>query len=114
LKTTRKSENFFSRVYAFVKRVPPGKVTTYGEIASALGTRDSRRVGHALHANRHGDRVPCHRVVNKDGRLAPNFAFDGAMEQRRRLQVEGVRFVDEMHVDLERCLWNTTNITNGK
>ena len=63
-----------------------------------------RIVGFALHANR-DQKVPCHRVVNKDGRLAPNFAFDGYKEQRRRLLAEGTKFRDEMHVDLEKCLW---------
>lgn len=98
-----KSLNLNERVWALVKKVPVGKVTTYGAIARVLGNpRLSRQVGWALHANFSSD-VPCHRVVNRDGRLAPNFAFDGAAEQRRRLEVEGVSFVDEMHVDLSKC-----------
>jgi methylated-DNA-protein-cysteine methyltransferase-like protein len=96
--------SFFDEVYELVKRISVGKVTTYGEIARALGTQDARRVGHALHANTDKD-CPCHRVVNKDGRLAPNFAIDGPEEQRRRLEQEGVEFVDEMHVDLNKHLW---------
>ena len=91
---------FFERVYTLVKQVPAGKVTTYGEIARALGTNDARRVGRALHANPYEGVVPCHRVVAKNGRLAPNFAFDGAGEQRKRLMAEGVTFADEMHVDM--------------
>lgn len=97
---------FFSQVYQIVKVIPPGRVATYGQIARILGTRDARRVGWALHANS-DSRVPCHRVVNKDGRLAPNFAFDGAEEQRRRLTAEEITFKDEMHVDLEKCGWNS-------
>lgn len=93
--------DFFERVYKAVMKIPTGKVATYNQVAAALGTKDARKVGWALHANR-DEKVPCHRVVNKDGRLAPNFAFDGAKEQRRRLQVEGVGFVDEMHVDLSK------------
>ena len=92
---------FFQEVFNLVKEIPVGKVSTYGEIARALKTRDARKVGWALHANR-DPKVPCHRVVNKDGRLAQNFAFDGAREQRKRLLAEGVSFKDEMHVDLER------------
>ncbi|OGY21104.1 MAG: hypothetical protein A3A65_03365 [Candidatus Chisholmbacteria bacterium RIFCSPLOWO2_01_FULL_49_14] len=91
--------SFFEDVYKIVKKIPPGKVTTYGEIARALGTRDARKVGWAMHANRDPG-VPCHRVVDRTGRLAPNFAFDGAEEQRRRLAEEGVTFKDEMHVQL--------------
>jgi methylated-DNA-protein-cysteine methyltransferase-like protein len=75
---------------------------TYGQIAGRLGTRDARRVGHALHANK--DRMcPCHRVVNKEGRVAPSYAFGGFHEQRNRLLSEGVKFLDELHVDLDKC-----------
>ena len=99
--------SFFKDVYRVVKKIPRGRVTTYGEVARALGTRDARRVGHAMHAN-NDPKVPCHRVVDRNGRLAPNFVFDGATEQRRRLQAEGGSFRDEMHVDLGRCLWNNS------
>jgi len=75
-----KSENFFERVYEIVRQIPGGKVMTYGQIAFKLGTKDARRVGHALHANRNME-CPCHRVVNKEGRLAPSYAFGGFREQ---------------------------------
>lgn len=96
--------NFFEKVYALVKKVPRGKVTTYGEIARALGTADARRVGHALHANPDGSIVPCHRVVNKDGRVAPGYAFGGPGEQKNILLSEGVSFIDDVHVDLKKCM----------
>ncbi len=95
---------FFEEVYKIVKKVPTGKVTTYGKIARVLGTRDARKVGWAMHVNPYED-VPCHRVVNKEGQLAPNFAFDGWREQKRRLEKEGVLFKDQTHVDLGQCLW---------
>jgi len=66
--------------------------------------RWSRQVGWALHQNRDA-KTPCHRVVDRNGRLAPNFAFDGAGEQRRRLEAENVGFRDKMHVDLKSYLW---------
>ncbi|MFZ5932719.1 MAG: MGMT family protein [Patescibacteria group bacterium] len=94
---------FFEKVYKVVKKVPRGKVTTYGEIARLLGTKDARKVGWALHSNS-DPKTPCHRVVNKDGRLAPNFAFEGEEEQRRRLIGEGVTFRGG-RVDLKRHLW---------
>lgn len=82
-----------------VKEIPAGKVSTYGEIARKLGNpRWSRQVGWALHANKSLG-VPCHRVVNREGRVAKNFAFDGWEEQRRRLEGEGVKFADAMHVE---------------
>jgi len=92
--------SFFNEVYKVVKLIPKGKVTTYGEIAGALGTRDARKVGWALHANP-DPKTPCHRVVNKDGKLAANFAFDGEAEQRRRLESEGIVF-EVNKVDLEK------------
>lgn len=100
-----KQGGFFEQVYEKVRQIPVGKVVTYGGIARALGTRDARRVGQALHSNPYEGVVPCHRVVSKDGRLAPNFAFDGAVEQKRRLEEEGVSFLDEMHVDLKKNGW---------
>ncbi len=96
--------NLYQKVYETVKKIPPGKVVTYGQIAKMLGTRDARRVGHALHANK-DPLVPCHRVVDKSGRLAANFAFEGSKEQARRLIKEGVALTDEMHVDLNLYLW---------
>lgn len=94
------NKNFNQKVYEIVKKVSKGRVTTYGQIALKLGNpRWSRQVGWALHQNK-SSQVPCHRVVDRTGRVAPNFAFDGAREQRRRLEVEGVKFRDEMHVDL--------------
>ena len=119
--------SYFDLVYGLVMQIPRGKVTTYGEIANKLKVEDAclparqgkwkvdpRMVGWALSANRE-PKVPCHRVVDRNGRLAPNFAgppkpwrrraFDGWEEQRRRLVAEGIKFKDNMHVDLEECLW---------
>lgn len=101
-------DSFFARVYALVQQVPPGYVTTYGDVARALGTRDARRVGHALHANPSGDNTPCHRVVTKDGRLSESYAFGGSIEQYAKLVAEGVTFLpaqtglDKTHVDLSK------------
>ncbi|HKB88071.1 MAG TPA: MGMT family protein [Patescibacteria group bacterium] len=97
--------NLFEQVYEVVKKIPEGKVMTYGGIAAALGTKDARKVGFALHANPDSSKVPCHRVVNKDGRLAPGYAFGGPNEQKMRLKAEGVIFLDDNHVDLDRSLW---------
>ncbi|MFH0864357.1 MAG: MGMT family protein [Candidatus Gottesmanbacteria bacterium] len=88
--------NIFLKVYRRVKSIPNGKVMTYGEIGKEIGV-DPRIVGFALHANKDIN-VPCHRVVNKEGRLAPNFVWDGWKEQKRRLLAEGIKFKDETHV----------------
>ncbi len=92
------TKQIFQKIYNFVKTIPIGQVSTYGEVGREVGA-DPRIVGFALHANRDLN-VPCHRVVNKEGRLAPNFAFDGWREQRRRLLAEGVKFKDENHVKI--------------
>lgn len=94
----------FAEVYQIVQRIPIGKVATYGQIVRILGTRDSRRVGHALHANK-DRKVPCHRVVFADGSLAPGYAFGGAKIQRLKLESEGVKFKGNK-VNLERCRWS--------
>lgn len=94
--------SFFEAVYSLVRQIPPGFVTTYGDIAKALNTRDARRVGHALHANPDGDLTPCHRVVAKDGKLSESYAFGGSFEQYAKLKAEGVTFQDTTHVDIAK------------
>jgi len=104
---------FFEKVYQVTKQIPPGSVATYGQLARLLSTRDARRIGHALHANK-DPHTPCHRVVNQKGQLAPNFAFsakgrsafggDGCEEQKRRLEMEGVE-VQGTAVDLDKFQW---------
>ena len=95
----------FEKVYEIVKKIPEGKVMTYGQIAFQLNRIISPKlVGWALHANKNSN-TPCHRVVDRNGRLAPNFAFDGWREQKNRLLTEGVGFKDETHVDLQKFLF---------
>ena len=62
--------------------IPRGKVTTYGVIAKKLGM-SPRVVGYVLHLNPDGSKTPCHRVVNRNGRIAPGYAFGGKYEQRK-------------------------------
>lgn len=90
----------YEMVYAEVRRIPKGKVTTYGAIGKKLHM-SPRVVGQALHANPYEGDVPCNRVVNKEGRIAPNFAFGGKDIQRKLLEAEGVTFRDEIHIDLK-------------
>lgn len=97
---------FFEKVYEAVKQIPVGKVATYGQIARLCGNkRMSRQVGWALHVNPEPYVVPCHRVVNRLGRLAPAFAFGGIDVQKQLLVSEGVTFVDDTIVDLNKHLW---------
>ena len=116
--------NFKYEVYKIVKKIPKGKVVTYGQIAQIISHHrhlrgeqmmsrghlggGARAVGNALHKNTDPS-VPCHRVVDRNGRLAPHFAFDGAQEQRRRLLTEWVKFADNMHVDMKKSIWGKEN-----
>ena len=97
--------NFSERVYAYVCRIPAGKVATYGQVAAGAGMpRAARAVGTALHRNPRPGEIPCHRVVNRAGRLAAAFAFGGKNVQADLLRAEGVE-VREGAVDLSRYLW---------
>ena len=96
---------FADKVYEYLKTVPAGMVVTYGMIARAIGRpRASRQVGNALHHNPTPVVIPCHRVVNREGRLAPEFAFGGTDMQAALLKAEGVE-VTGGYVDLDKYLW---------
>ena len=101
-----RSAGFFERVYEMVEQIPEGQVASYGQIARLVGEpRKARFVGFALHGNPRPGVVPCHRVVFADGRVCEGFAFGGPEAQRAMLEAEGVAFLDETHVDMERCRW---------
>jgi len=90
------------RIYEAVKRIPKGKVATYGKVAEMAGNKKmSRAVGNALHKNPDPDNIPCFRVVNSKGELAPEFAFGGMGEQRKLLEAEGIEVKDNK-VDLSK------------
>ena len=95
---------FAEEVYSLVRRVPAGRVITYGAVARLLGEpRKAREVGWALH--RCPADVPAHRVVNREGRLSGDRA-SGAVDARRlRLEAEGVQFHEPERCDLGRYGW---------
>ena len=96
------SKNYFENVYDLVKKVPKGKVVTYGEIARAIGNpRMSRQVGWALHVNPKPGVIPCHRVVNRFGEPSSAFAFGGVNRQAELLREDGVEVIDNK-VDLNK------------
>jgi methylated-DNA-protein-cysteine methyltransferase-like protein len=97
------ADDFFARVYALVRRIPRGRVATYGQVARTLGVpRGARAVGWALCALSATEerRVPWHRVVGAGGRISLREGA-GPILQRQRLRREGVRFQGDL-VDLER------------
>ena len=90
------------RIYDAVKRIPYGRVATYGQVAAMAGDRKmARAVGNALHRNPDPDNIPCYRVVNAKGELAGAFAFGGAGVQAKLLEAEGVEVIDD-RVDLKK------------
>ena len=105
----------FERIYAQVQTIPRGKVMTYGTVASLAGNpRWARVVGYALHVNPYPGQIPCHRVVKKDGSLAEGFAFGGEGAQRRLLENEGVTFLPDGRVDMERCAFTLRDVWTNK
>lgn len=89
------------RIYEAVKKIPRGKVATYGQVAEMAGNKKMvRAVGNALHKNPDPEKIPCYRVVNAKGELAGEFAFGGEGAQARLLQADGIAVVDG-RVDLK-------------
>ena len=89
------------RIYEAVKKIPRGKVATYGQVAEMAGNKKmARAVGNALHKNPDPEKIPCYRVVNAKGELAGEFAFGGEGAQAKLLQADGIAVVDG-RVDLK-------------
>lgn len=82
-------------VYDFVKKIPRGKVATYGDIQKACGLENARQVGKVLHSNPDPKNIPCYRVVRYDGTLSEMYMFGGAQAQRARLEADGVGFLKD-------------------
>ena len=99
------NKNVFERIYDVVCQIPKGKVSTYGAVAAKAGNpRWSRVVGYALHVNPRPGIIPCHRVVNREGKLAEAFVFGGINMQANLLREEGVE-VENNVVDLTKYGW---------
>ena len=90
------------RIYEAVKKIPRGKVATYGQVAEMAGNKKmARAVGNALHKNPDPEHIPCFRVVNSKGELAGAFAFGGGGAQAKLLEADGVEVVNGK-VDLKK------------
>lgn len=105
--------NFYEQVYRVVRRIPPGKVTSYGRVAQMLGAPNAARaVGYALRALKDkGDDpayidIPWHRVVNSQGRISITNRELGAKQQAELLRAEGVEVNEALQIDLGRFLWS--------
>lgn len=97
-------ESTHARILAVVRRIPRGRVATYGQVSALAGfPRQPRLAGYALRRSGHG--VPWHRVINAQGRISPRADPDGIPRQRALLQAEGIRFGPGGRVDLARFQW---------
>ena len=98
---------FFEKVYNVVKKVPIGRVTTYGAIARHIGSpNSSRMVGWAMNASHQKFDVPSHRVVNRNGLLSGKHHFKGFDLMKQLLENEGIEVNDDKVVDFNIKLWN--------
>jgi methylated-DNA-protein-cysteine methyltransferase-like protein len=105
------TQTSYERIYATVRKIPPGKVTTYGTIARLAGLAgQARLVGYALSALRDGTSVPWHRVINAQGRLSLELAASSSgLTQRLRLEREGVKVDAGSRVSLARFGWRVAS-----
>ncbi|HIU57094.1 MAG TPA: MGMT family protein [Candidatus Ornithomonoglobus merdipullorum] len=93
----------YEKIYEAVKKIPKGRVATYKQVAAMAGNPGwARAVGNALHKNPDPEGIPCYRVVNREGRPAPGFAFGGEGVQRELLERDGVEFDEKGRVIMER------------
>jgi len=96
---------FYTRVYAIARQIPPGKVTSYGAIARALGAaKSARMVGYAM-GNSPED-VPAHRVVNRVGILTGKHHFPGTNLMQQLLENEGLTIINDQVQDFEQHFWS--------
>ena len=99
-------DSTYARIYAVVRRLPKGRVATYGQIAMMAGLAGhARQVGYALNALPEDSRVPWQRVISAQGRISPRSEPGASEHQRRALESEGVTFDDSGRISLERFRW---------
>ncbi len=98
--------NVYKEIYEIVAEIPEGQVATYGQIAWMIGRpRAARVVGCAMKRAPRQLNLPCHRVVNRSGEMAPPHVFGGEDVQRSLLEDEGVVFLENGCIDMEKCQW---------
>jgi len=98
--------NNYLQIYKIVRRIPRGRVATYGQVAELAGLEGhARQVGYALHAVPSSMRLPWHRVINARGEVSPRSGGDSHELQRHLLEAEGITFDPRGRVDMDRYLW---------
>lgn len=102
-----KGQNFFERVHEVAKKIPYGKVTSYGAIAKHIGAPNSARmVGWAMNASHKDPDIPAHRVVNRKGLLTGKHHFDGTNLMQQLLESEGIMVNNNIIQEFEKHFWD--------
>lgn len=103
-----RKDSFFDSVFEVVRLIPKGRVTSYGAIASYLGTKlSARMVGWAMNAAGSVEEpVPAHRVVNRNGMLSGKHHFPEPGMMEKLLKKEGIKVKDDIIVNFENCFWD--------
>ncbi len=101
-------DSFFQQVYQVVRKIPHGRVSTYGAIARYLGTgRAARMVGWAMNQSHHSSEdIPAHRVVNRTGLLSGKHHFGGPDTMKQLLENEGITIINDQIADFNRYFWD--------
>ncbi len=102
---SNEGDTLYTRIYALVRRIPRGRVATYGQVAVMVGRCSARTVGFAMAAVPSGPDVPWHRVINREGRISERRGGGGGIRQRQMLEAEGVYFDRDGRVDFARFGW---------
>jgi methylated-DNA-protein-cysteine methyltransferase-like protein len=104
----KKDESFFELVFDVTRQIPKGRVTSYGAIASCLGTKlSARMVGWAMHAAGSAKpKVPAHRVVNRNGMLTGKHHFNPPSKMETMLKKEGIKVKNDTVVDFKKLFWD--------
>jgi methylated-DNA-protein-cysteine methyltransferase-like protein len=102
-----KNADFFENVFAVVKLIPKGRVSSYGAIAKYLGSaRSSRMVGWAMNASHKMDGIPAHRVVNRQGLLTGKMHFGNPTLMEEKLKLEGIEVVNDQITNFKTLYWD--------
>lgn len=102
-----KNDNFFEKVYEVARKIPYGRVTSYGAIAKYLGAaRSARMVGWAMNSSSKHKDVPAHRVVNRNGILTGKHHFQGTNLMQQLLESEGIKVINNKIIDFDVLFWH--------
>lgn len=103
----------YEKIYDTIRRIPLGRVATYGQIAGLAGLPGhARQVGYALHALKSGSGVPWHRVINAQGRISLGQRMDGGQIQHLMLEEEGIEFDHRDRISLPEFGWRPEGETD--